>query len=249
MLSPDNALSHQIRLALLSRRLPTIARIYDALHRWDVTEATAQEIIALCDPLQMSKNTIYTALKMVLNAQAPLFLKRPAAKRQGRPAALYITLTDKQLSSLLDVQGRDYYEMPLKHLLSNQTYRAAVYHFQIANHAGQYHRRDLAAMLGITPRTAQKLDAMSHVKAQAQYKPVQFDLTQLPTDARDLPGNYSLLVNGKHKAANRLSYLRAIKEGHTPQLMKRILNWYEIDYSNMVEDFFPEISDGISIKT
>lgn len=248
----NNGLSHQIRLALLSRRLPTIARIYDALWKWDVTEATAGEIVELCQPFQIAPKTVYTALKLNLGIQAPLFLKRPANAKRGRPHALYICLTEKQLSSLLDhTHCRDYYDMPHTAMLSNTAYRAGVYHFHIANAEGEYKRAQLAKMLGVTPRTAQKLDSIAHVKAEPQYKIVQFDLAQLPTDERELPGNFFLHISetGERKPANRRSYQKALERGHTCLLMKRILNWYSIDYSHMAEDFFPQTSDVLSINT
>lgn len=245
------SLSHQIRLALLSRRLPQIARLYDALSLHDITEGTYYDFCELGEKIQMGHHTIQKALKLELNTQAPLFLKRPASKKRGRPAALFIALTEKQLSSLLDVRPRDYYEMPSSSLTSNQLYRAAVYHFQISNNSGEYKRAQLAKMLGVTPRTAQKLDSIASVKAQPQYSLVTFDLAQLPTDARDLPGNYFLHISetGQRKPANLFNYHLATKKGHHCLLMKRILNWYEVDYSDLVEDFLPKISDGISLNT
>ena len=242
----NNTLSHQIRIALLSRRLPTIARLYEALTLRDITEGSVYEMCEIGEQIEISHNTVRKALKLQLNTQAPLFLKRPANRKRGRPSALYITLTEKQLSSLLDVTPRDYYTMPDSALLSNQTYRAGVYHFQIHNFEGEYHRPQLAHMLGVTPRTAQKLDRIANVKAIPQIKIVPFDLTQLPIDARDLPGNFFLQNSeGKRYPANLANYHLALNKGEKCLLMKRILNWYEIDYSHMVEEFLPKISDVI----
>jgi hypothetical protein len=247
----SQGLSHELRIALLSRGLPTIARIYDALFLNNISEFEAKAGVEICLKYGIGHNTLYKALKTRFYNQAPVFLKRPANAKKGRPHSLYICLSEKQLNSLMDVHPADYYALPHDALASNANYRAAVYHFQILTREGDYKRSALGKMLGIDERTVRRLDERAGVKVEPRYKVIPFNLDELPLDSRDLPGNYFLedLKTKTRYPANRKNRKAIERKGHVPVLMARVWNYYSINPINIATDFLPQMSDDNSLNT
>ena len=92
-------------------------------------------------------------------------VKNSAKRREGRPSKSYIMPAPSQIAEILGVRiGSHYAKMPAEALKDRKKYRAEVIAALPRRKPGQYARKMLGELIGVTARTAQGYDEINKLK-------------------------------------------------------------------------------------
>ena len=175
-------LTCELREALVKAGKTSEARVIDALY---LIGYQAEDVFSIAEAGKQLKDLISSRTLRAINKDCGdgsfcLFLptlltlqqstiektvKNSTKKREGRPSKSYIMPSPSKIAEILGVRiGSHYAKMPAEALKDRKTYRAEVIAALPRRKAGQYARKMLGELIGVTARTAQSYDKLNNLK-------------------------------------------------------------------------------------